>query len=202
MTADGPLARSHRPEPRPGDYGLTAGHGRAMWLVRLGTFSRYGHAAICVGVEQAPTGEVRPIIVEASGDGARQRVVTDPGEFVWSARRIGLTGAQRTGIVEEAKACIGIPYDYWAILCFIGRVWKSRLFKTDPARPGDDKLICSELVVWAYREGPGRTDAPGMDLAPGKSPGDVSPGDLDEVLDRGTWQLYTPQTGTTGQPPG
>jgi hypothetical protein len=166
--------------PEPGDYGLAPGGSWPMWLVRLGTFSRYGHAAICESVEVNQVSPYEPdiiTIIEPMPGGCRRRAAR-PDEFTWSD--LTLSDTQREQIVTAARRTIGLPYDWWAIACFVGRVWRSRLLRVNPARPGDDKLICSELVAWAYRQA-----SPPVDLAPGKSPGDVSPGDLADVLVKG-----------------
>jgi uncharacterized protein YycO len=155
--------------PQLGDFGLTKGKGLAMFAIRHGTASRYGHA--CVALYSTPTNKV--IIIEAMPDGARSRVV-DVDEFVWS--NLSLTDEQRRVIGNKAEQCIGLPYDWKAIVGFVIRVWKAR-WSTGSDDHADDKLICSELVAWAYREA-------GFDLAPGVAPGDVSPGDLADWLFR------------------
>jgi uncharacterized protein YycO len=139
-----------------------------MALVRLGTFSRFGHACIAeaVGVDG------RVAVIEPMPSGCRRRVAR-LGEFVWSD--LDLSDAQRVGVVKYAVTTIGLPYDWRSIAGFLWRFWGARVRGRSDDH-ADDKLICSELVVWAYRQ-------VGIDLAPGKAPGDVSPGDLDAYLD-------------------
>lgn len=163
----GEVLRPGRPEL--GDFGLTKGKGLAMWAIRHGTASRYGHAAVCIGLGEG----LQPLVVEAMPDGARTRWV-DEKEFVWS--NLPLTLEQRYAIRSYALKCIGLPYDWKAILGFVIRVWKAK-WSTGSDDHADDKLICSELVAWAYREA-------GFDLSPGTAPGDVSPGDLADWLFR------------------
>ena len=153
--------------PQLGDFGLTKGKGLAMFVIRHATASRYGHAAVCVGLERS--GHVA--VVEAMPDGARIREVS-PDEFVWS--NLPLTEQQRRDVSAYALNCLGFPYDWKAIIGFAIRVWKAR-WSTGSDDHADDKLICSELVAWCYREA-------GFDLAPGTAPGDVSPGDLADWL--------------------
>lgn len=166
--------------PDPGDFGLARGGGTAGYLVRLGTFSRYGHAVICVG--QNHDGSVQ--IIEAAGRGARLRRV-QPRDLVWSA--FVMTSVQRQTIVKSAQQCIGIPYDYGDIAMFVtrslgvkvqrlGRALRLNQDVSTKDHP-DDKLICSELVVWCYRQA-------GIDLALGIAAGDVSPGDLADFIVR------------------
>lgn len=154
--------------PQPGDFGLAAGGGWPMRIVRLGTFSRYGHACIAESVHA--DGLIS--VIEPMPTGCRRRLAR-PAEFVWSD--VELTAEQRTDIVAYAQSTLGLPYDWAAIAGFLLRFWGARITgKSDDH--ADAKLICSELVVWAYREA-------GVDLAPGRAAGDVSPGDLDQWLD-------------------
>ena len=148
--------------PKLGDYGVSTSGGKGGWIIRLGTFSRYNHAAVVVAVDPLT-------IVEAMGEGARQRVAR-ADEFTWS--RCDLTDGQRERIAAAAVECVGLPYDYRDIAAFVGRFFgrKTRLF---PSRDhGDSKLICSELVAWSYRKGPHEAAQPKV------AAGDVSPGDL------------------------
>ena len=158
-------------QPQPGDFGLTKGKSWAMFVIRHGTASRYGHAAVVLHVAKAGPQEGMVLVVEAMPNGARTRYV-DPDEFVWS--NLPLTDEQRNTIYLKAISCIGLPYDWKAIIGFVLRVWKAK-WTTGSDDHADDKLICSELVAWAYREA-------GFDLAPGTAPGDVSPGDLADWL--------------------
>lgn len=151
-----------------GDFGLSHGGGLAGWLVRLGTFSRYGHA--CVVVNTAPLE-----IVEAAGHGARRRGC-DPGEFVWS--RCPLTLGQRTDIADEAVRCIGLPYGWGDIALFVVRFFGAKI-RQHSADHADQRLVCSELVAWCYRHA-GHEVAPSPDIAVG----DVSPGDLSDHIIR------------------
>lgn len=152
-----------------GDFGLQPGGGLAGWMVRLGTFSRYGHAAVVVNTSPLE-------IVEAAGAGARRRPA-DVSEFVWS--RCPLTLEQRTDIADEAIRCIGLPYDYRDIAGFVLRFLGARI-RGRSGDHADSRLICSELVAWCYRVA-GHEVAPSPDVAPG----DVSPGDLADHLTRG-----------------
>lgn len=150
-----------------GDFGLTRGVGWAMFCVRLGTLSRWGHA--CVAVGEPVDGLVQ--IVEAMPDGVRMR--TAPvGEWTWS--NVALTAGQRATIVGTALSEVGRAYDWPSIAGFVLRRlgWKIRGRSADHP---DEKLICSELVAWDYRQA-------GADLFPGVAPGDISPGDLAQYL--------------------
>jgi len=159
--------RPARP-PRAGDFGLAKGGGALMAVVRFGTFSRYGHAAICEAIDAGG----RAWVIEPMPTGCRRRLA-DLGEFVWSD--VDLTASQAEQIVDYARTTIGLRYDWPSILGFVARFWGAKI-RGRSGDHADQKLICSELVVWAYRR-------VGVDLCPGKAPGDVSPGDLDQWLD-------------------
>lgn len=155
-------------QPRSGDFGIKPGYGMAMWLVRLGTFSRYGHACIVESVQMLP-GSATIMIIEALPAGVHRRPCL-PSEFRWSTGGpVTLTQGQRDVIAEVSAGCIGRGYDWPSIAGFLVRFFGAK-FGYSPDHP-DEKLICSELVVWSYKMA-------GVDLFPKKAPGDVSPGDL------------------------
>jgi hypothetical protein len=168
--------------PSPGDFGVAKGGGAIMAFVRLGTFSRYGHACVAESVHQS--GQIT--VIEPMPSGCRRRVAR-PGEFVWSD--IPLSDEQRAEVVAYAAGCLGAGYDWPAIRGFVLRWWAHRLTPwrrprhASPAGrgaratdPEAGTLICSELPVLAYRR-------VGVDMAPGKPAGAVSPGDLRQWLD-------------------
>lgn len=153
---------------QPGDFGLAAGGGLSMWWVRLGTFSRYGHA--CIAEQVYADGRV--VVIEPMPKGCRRRIA-HAREFVWSD--VELSDKQRSDVVAYAQTTLGLPYDWLAITAFLARFWGAKITGRSDDK-ADDRLICSELVVWAYR-------GAGVDLCPGKAPGACSPGDLDQFLD-------------------
>lgn len=140
-----------------------------MLLVKLGTFSRYAHACVAIS-DTDESGHLW--IVEAETQGARLRFIHYTEFELWSDTP--LTDEQRQKIADAARSCDGIPYDFWAILGFLVRFWGAKWRDTTPDH-ADDKMICGELVVWAYRQA-------GVDLFPGIAAGDISPGDLRELL--------------------
>lgn len=166
--------------PERADFGLAKGGGPIMAFVRLGTFSRYGHAAVCEEVHQS--GAIT--VIEPMPHGCRRRVAR-AGEFVWSD--VPLTAGQRAEVVAYAQATLGVGYDWPAILGFVRRWWARRLFPwrhaaqarraaAERADTGAAALMCSEMVVLAYRR-------VGVDTAPGRPADTVSPGDLRQWLD-------------------
>ena len=164
------MSAPRRRLPQVGDYGVTKGVGLAMWFVRWGTFARYGHAAIVVEVDHE---RGRVLVVEAMPSGARLRWV-DPADWAWSS--IPLTKTQRSTIVNEARRLLGARYDWRSILGFLVRFWGVKV-KGRSDDHADNRVICSELVVWCYL-------AAGIVLIPDVAPGDVSPGDLADLMTR------------------
>lgn len=160
--------------PFPADFGIKPGGGWVMWLVRLGTFSRYGHAALVVDVE--PGADLPIHIVEATPNHGVIDRWCHPSEFRWSTGGpIDLTNEQRGIIERKAWSCLGEGYDYPSIFGFLVRFFGGRA-KIIRDR-NNTKLFCSELVVWAYREA-------GVVLVPGVPPDGVSPGDLVDFCPR------------------
>jgi hypothetical protein len=161
--------------PTKGDFGLAKGGGLAELAVRVGTFSRYGHAVIAETVH--PSGNI--LVIEPMPSGCRRRTAR-AGEFVWSD--VALDDEQRAAVVAYAETTIGLPYDWPAIFGFVRRWWAHRLMPwrrravLRAVEPLPARLICSALPVLAYRR-------VGVDLAPGRPAGSVSPGDLRQWLD-------------------
>jgi hypothetical protein len=164
-----PRTYTYDTPPRKGDYGMTAGSSLAMFVIRLGTFSRYGHACVALN-DPDPDGTIR--IIEAMPEGARIRLA-GLDEFRWS--NIILADDQRDAIATRAEVTEGIPYDWPAILGFVAATVGYKLKLIGRRNAPDAKMICSELVVWSYL-------AASIDLGLGKAPGQVSPGDLAEYL--------------------
>jgi hypothetical protein len=148
-----------------------------MWLVRLGTFSRYGHACEVIESQMSATqGFSRVLIVEAAPGGVVKRWARDD-EFRWSTGgSIVPTPEQRARLVMRANTMIGKGYDWPSLARFIPRFFYAK-YKGFTADHPDAKLFCSELVVWNRRE-------EGIDMFPGIAPRDVSPGMLQDFCPR------------------
>jgi uncharacterized protein YycO len=166
--------------PLVGDFGLVH-RANGKWLDRIaqdaiewGTDSSYCHAFVYVGNGQ---------LVEAVRH-VQVAPVTNYQDIVWSTGKLGPdhtpTQVQRQAIARAAMSFVGESYNIVDILAIalaqarLGHVvegdewWVKRL--------SDDHMqICSQLVVNAWRLG-------GIDLAPGKLSGLVSPGDLGKLL--------------------
>lgn len=155
----------------PGDFAVVATHSRIGWLIRLVTRSHYNHAWVYLG---------GGLIVEAEGSGAVVSQLTnyDGCPVLWS--NMTLTDTQRATIVATAKdvARRRVPYSWIDDACIAATAlfgvhvptWvRHRLASTE-------HLMCSQLVDVCYQSA-------GIDLVPSKAlPGDVSPGDLADVI--------------------
>lgn len=148
-----------------------------MALVRWGTKSKYGHAALVVGWDPALSPECPVQIIEAAPGGVRMQWVALDA-FRWSTDGpIHVTGDQRAKIITTAWNSLKSAYDWPSVLEFVPRFWNAK-FKGYFAEHSDDHLFCSELVVWAYRQA-------GISLFPSHidprsiAPGAVSPGMLE-----------------------
>lgn len=162
--------------PLPGDFGLTSINGEVGRLIRIGQFlngdgfSVYEHAFLYLG-----GGE----IIEAEPGGARIRSVTEyaPSTVRWSTGHFQLSGSQRTQIIRRARVFEGTPYsaaDYFALATH-------RLHIPAPGLKSfiesSGHVICSQLVDISYQAGP-------YELFTNRRwPGDVTPGDLNKLLD-------------------
>ena len=153
--------------PRPGDMAITRGGGLAMALVRFGTHSEYGHAAI---VKEATS--IRVCVIEATPHGVREKWYPLDHFKYSTGGPIELTEVQREIIVRTAQSYVGLPYDWPSIAAFVIRWLGAKHLSYSPSHP-DKHLFCSELVVWAYLIAK-------VFLFPGRAPGDVAPADLEQ----------------------
>lgn len=158
--------------PLPGDFGLCRISGFTGACISagqraIGSGSYYTHAFIYVGngeVIQAQPGGVARVMLAEALDG-RKRVAYSDYE---------LTGFQRSTVVRNAVALLGTPYsflDYPAIGA--ARLLGCKGFEDYVSTTGH--MICSQLVDICYRRA-------GIELFPGRIPGDVVPGDLARLI--------------------
>jgi hypothetical protein len=156
--------------PKPGDFGVVRTPGLAGAIIRLATRSPVNHAFVYIGADHGALGGY---IVEAAPGGVR-KVINPYGRVRWSS--LELTDGQRASICLAAKATIGRPYNWLDILALgadaFGWRWPSqwrRLNRTD-------RLICSQDVAFSYLGSYGP-------LIAGKTPNQVTPGDLLVLID-------------------
>ena len=158
-------------------------HGFLGWLIRLMTRSRRNHAGICIGAGRTIEAECGGVVV-----GAERPVGPDVlyAKDFWQRVENAAPG-RNLQIVKQARELIGTPYSF---LDLIALAWACRRDPTSvPERPNwwqrrvmtDGRLICSQLVDVAC-------DRAGVHLfTDGRLPGQVTPGDLEEVLTNPDW---------------
>jgi hypothetical protein len=194
--------------PCVGDIGLTKGGGPAMALVRWATGVRhfswgrfwrvpadFGHACVCVG-PGIRHDEV--LIVEAT---PKKVVMRFSKIDCWTWSTGGpfddqLLDVRRVGIAELARDQVGKGYDWPPFVDFARHWWRSSYYGGDQDHP-DDRLFCSELGVWVWREkgviGLYDGKRPGPTTA-WRAPGSIAPEDLKLVLPeelRNGWKAPT-----------
>lgn len=158
--------------PQPGDFGLCRISGLTGAVVSagqrlIGSGSYFTHAFIYVGdgqVIQAQPGGALPVLLAEALGGRRRVAFSD----------FDLTDGQRSAIVHAAERLIGTPYsflDYPAIGA--ARLLGCKGFEDYVSASGH--MICSQLVDICYRRA-------GIELFPGRIPGDVAPGDLANLI--------------------
>lgn len=157
--------------PLPGDFQLAPTGGVGGLGIRIGQwlngdgFEDFEHARVYVG---------EGWFVQAEPNGA-QLAKCDMTNGVWSTGLIPMTDIQRTAIVHWANIYIGTPYGFldYAVLA------AHRLRLPFPGlahfMASDKTMICSQLVAQCYLNA-------GINLFPGDWPGDVTPGDLYQLL--------------------
>lgn len=168
---------------KPGDYGVTPGGGWPMRWVRGWTghppFLKpawAGHAAIVMAVQPWSDQSGGPLVkvIEATPKRVRERVLTMGDLENWRFSDERLSDEQRRHICNTAESCLGRGYDWPSVVAVGVRVLFAR-FKGRASDHSDQKLFCSELVAWTYKEA-------GHDLFPGIAPGTVSPDALDRRI--------------------
>jgi uncharacterized protein YycO len=158
--------------PPVGAYVLTSTTtGLAVAAIRLGTRSHWNHAAIVI----APG-----LLIEAQPGGVRRWPLARYDDYCWDrAQAEALTPAQADAISRYARSRLGAPYNWPAIAVFALTTLGMRIGPLTRWADRRRAVICSELVVLAYR-------AAGIDLAPGRPAAEVPPAALGLLVDRGT----------------
>lgn len=170
-----------------GDYVVVRSSGWAARLIQLGNLIarlrrrqapgswRWNHAAIDIG---------DGTLVEANPHGVQRMPVTeyDPTEYLEA--HVDLTDHERDLIVAYAIAHIGTPYGWVDIVALALLTFGVRPEWLDRFAARTDRLVCSQLVAYAYATAGVDLTPPGEDAG---RPWTVTPGDLAAViLDRTT----------------
>ncbi|MFD9205942.1 hypothetical protein ACFVZM_06640 [Streptomyces sioyaensis] len=163
--------------PLPGDFALTKIRGIAGAAISAGQFligdgAPVQHAMVYVG---------DGLIVQAMPGGAECIRLEDASPVVaWSTGKFEMTDWQRDGIVFAARALVGTPYSFLDFGSLALERFHIRSQWVRDYVQSTGHMICSQLVDEAYRRA-------GVSLfADGRTPGDVTPGDLYRLIeDRG-----------------
>lgn len=159
--------------PKPGDFGLVAINGRTGKLVRIAQwlngdgFSNYEHAFIVIDSDR---------LVEAEPGGARVRSLDEYADTNVTYSDWSLTGKQQMLVVNTAISLIDTPYsilDYLSLILVrlhIRPKWVAAYVTNSK------HMICSQLVDYCY------ANAYVQLFDDNRLPGDVTPGDLVQVL--------------------
>ena len=155
----------------PGDVALSRSASLVGWAIRLGTRSRYNHARLIV--------DRMGSTVEALSHGAMQGHV-QPGDVVL---RPPMTGGQRNRIPGIAAGLVGIPYGFLDVAA-LGLAQFGVTLPSVKRRISDPThLFCSQLVDYAW------SLAGFHAFTDGRTPQDVSPGDLADLGFRDGWEV-------------
>ena len=155
--------------PVPGCIGVQRNASLVGLAIQFGTRSRWNHAGILEDVFPDGTGAV----LEAQPGGFRRTIVQLSD---WSFDPLDLPLASRIAIVEFARQCMGLPYDWSDIASFVWRFNRVKIFDAPYPDHPDDRVICSEAAAWAFRMGTG------LDPWPGIAANEISPGDVEQAL--------------------
>lgn len=159
--------------PLPGDFGLcriggAVGLGVSAGQRLIGSGSYFTHAFIYVGageVIQAQPGGAKRVLLAEALDGRTRVAYSD----------FQLTSFQRAGIVWNAHKLLCTPYSFLDYLAIAeARIAHSERLENYVSDTGH--MICSQLVAECYKRGAG------IELFPGRIPGDVAPGDLAKLI--------------------
>src|SRR5690606_24802877 len=139
-----------------GDVLLFKGRGLLSRLISIFTGSEYTHSGIAVWWNE------RLMVLAAVGKGVwavplSWRLATYKGTAYWwtadddKPRDMGVV-LDRARIVARAKIELGKEYASWLLVRLARRILLHVRGGADPMRP-PERLICSQYVSWAYREG-------------------------------------------------
>jgi cell wall-associated NlpC family hydrolase len=158
--------------PKPGDIGLCRISGLTGVAVSagqrlIGSGSYFTHAFIYMGageVIQAQPGGAKRVLLAEALDGRKRVAFSD----------FDLNPAQRSAICAAAERFIGTPYSFLDYLA-IAEARIARIDSLEEFVGETGHMICSQLVDECYRQA-------GIELFPGRIPGDVAPGDLAKLI--------------------
>ena len=145
--------------PLAGDYIVFKSTGWAARAIQYGTRSRWNHAAIALG---------DGFIVEAVPSGIRRTALADYDHREYVVGRRHLTSWQRSKVCAYATSRIGAGYGWLDIAALALVALGIRPAWLDNFAANDDRLVCSQLVAYAYAAAGERlTDDDAWTVTPG-----------------------------------
>jgi len=185
-----------------GDVLLFESRGWVAATIRWATRSRFSHAALAAwwgerlmliesregsGCRALPLSEAvktgrivlfKPVGVPDTEPASPQDRDSDRYARLGVALGVPVWVCPRDRVVEAAKARIGQPYGWWAIvrdalgrLPLLALLWRRRHYSLDDLEDPGTRVKCSTLVALAWR-------AAGRDLVPNLADRSTDPGDL------------------------
>lgn len=164
--------------PRPGDVLLFTNASGLSKVIPWLTGSRYYHCGLYEG---------KGCVLEARPQGVVRRKISDHPDVV--VRVIPMPTEQGEAAVGYARSCLGKNYDVLDIL-FI--MMKHQFPRITLKYSNHDSLVCSELVVLAWRKA-------GVDLFPEKKADEVIPGHFQALLPVDSYDITLYQCGSSNQ---
>jgi uncharacterized protein YycO len=168
------------PESRsvlPGTFGVTKIRGRVGWWIGLLSYvldgnGNWSHAFVVLDDNT---------LIEAEPGGARIRPADQYGDVVAYNDAMPLSDEQRARIVAAARSLQGRPYNWRDYGALILAKFGVRPSGVTVVVNSEHQLICSQLVDVAYKKA-------GIHLFnDGRESGDVTPGDLADLITRHRW---------------
>jgi len=130
--------------PNIGDYFVVHTDGWAARMIQIGTRSKWNHAGIYIGNGQ---------IIEALPQGVKIDNLSkyDGKPIIW-AHEMSLTSQERVNLITFAKRFENDGYGVWSIIAlgFKCLTFGLPLIPADWIAVREKKVICSQLVAWAY----------------------------------------------------
>jgi len=128
--------------PSVGDYFVVHTTGIAARLIQIGTRSKWNHAGIYIGDGK---------IIEARPSGVKIDNLSkyDNHKIIWS-NESSLTEQERINLVNFVKGFENDGYGVWSIVALGFKCLGLSVLPANILAEKENKVICSQLVAWAY----------------------------------------------------
>ena len=128
--------------PSVGDYFVVHTAGLPARLIQVGTWSFWNHAGIYLGDNK---------IIEATPKGVKISELSkyDNHKIIWSSES-SLTEQERINLVTFVKGFENDGYGIWSIIALAFKCLGLSILPANILAEKENKVICSQLVAWAY----------------------------------------------------